>query len=76
MRTAVLTVVAGRHDHLRHQLRHLDRSPSRPDTHLVVSMGDPEVPEIVMASPGSAEVSPIAADPGALPQCVIDLAAA
>lgn len=47
MRTAVVTVVAGRHDHLRSQLRGLRHSTVRPDDHVVVSMGDRAIADIV-----------------------------
>lgn len=39
---AVVTIVAGRHDHLRRQRRALSTG-ARPGVHVVVSMGDPEV---------------------------------
>lgn len=44
---AVLTIVAGRHDHLRGQLDGLRRSGTRPGLHVVVSMGDPAVRSVV-----------------------------
>jgi len=44
---AVLTIVAGRHDHLRGQLDGLRRGGVRPGLHVVVSMGDPAVRAVV-----------------------------
>lgn len=42
-RVAVLTIVAGRHDHLRGQVAGLARSHRPPDLHVVVSMGDDDI---------------------------------
>lgn len=45
---AVVTIAAGRHDHLRGQLRSLRRQHfSSPFRHIVVSMGDPQVKAVV-----------------------------
>jgi GT2 family glycosyltransferase len=41
--TAAITVAAGRHDHLQLQLAGFARSTRRPDVHVVVAMGDPEI---------------------------------
>ena len=46
-RTAVLTIVAGRHEHLRRQLRGLAAGSRRPDLQVVASMGDPEIQRVV-----------------------------
>ena len=56
--TAVLTIVAGRHDHLRGQLIGLQRSTSVPRWHVVAAMDDPEVRRIVAEfdRPGVSEV--------------------
>ncbi|WP_328292719.1 galactosyltransferase-related protein [Kineococcus sp. NBC_00420] len=56
--TAVLTIVAGRHDHLRGQLIGLQRSTSTPRWHVVAAMGDPAVGEVVAEfdRPGTCEV--------------------
>lgn len=43
MSIAVITTVAGRHDHLRLQLSGLAASGQRPDLHVVVAMDDPDV---------------------------------
>ena len=47
MRTAVVTVVHGRHDHLAAQAAALRRSERRPDVHVVVAMADPDVAAVV-----------------------------
>jgi len=47
MRSAVITIVSGRHDHLRRQLDGLAAGEVRPDHHVVVSMGDPAVRDLV-----------------------------
>ncbi|WP_205314477.1 glycosyltransferase family 2 protein [Nocardioides houyundeii] len=48
---AVVTVVAGRHRHLRHQHRSLAAGSRVPDQVVVVAMGDPEVAEVVADGP-------------------------
>jgi hypothetical protein len=47
LRSAVMTVVAGRHDHLRGQRSALASSAPRPDLHVVVSMGDPGIAQVL-----------------------------
>lgn len=47
MRTAVVTVVHGRHDHLARQLAGLARQTRPADDHVVVAMGDPGVRAVV-----------------------------
>lgn len=42
-RVAVLTIVAGRHDHLRGQVAGMARSHRLPDLHVIVSMGDDDL---------------------------------
>ncbi|OKK21970.1 sugar transferase [Streptomyces sp. CB00455] len=59
MRTAVITLVAGRHGHLRLQQEALAAGSRLPDHYVVVSMGDPEVRKVTAA--------------GALPSRVIDV---
>ena len=49
-RVAVVTAVAGRHEHLRAQRRGLARS-MEPLTHVVVAMGDPSIWEVCVESP-------------------------
>ncbi|EME23093.1 glycosyltransferase family 2 protein [Rhodococcus triatomae] len=56
MNIAVVTVVAGRHHHLRHHIEALDRSDRPPDDHIVVSMGDPDVAAVVTATGHPAHV--------------------
>jgi len=58
MRIAVITIVAGRHRHLRRQLEGLAAGSVRPDHHVVVAMGDPAVRDVVG---GHAEVVDLAA---------------
>ena len=50
-RLAVVTIVSGRHRHLRAHLAALARSSRRPDLHVVVSMGDPEIAGLVGDGP-------------------------
>ncbi len=51
MRAAVITLAAGRHDHLRRQRDGLLASTRVPDLYIVVAMGDPDV-EAIVAGPG------------------------
>lgn len=46
-RLGVVTIVHGRHGHLRGQLRSLAAGSSTPDVHVVVAMDDPEVADVV-----------------------------
>jgi N-acetylglucosaminyl-diphospho-decaprenol L-rhamnosyltransferase len=46
-RTAVITIVHGRHDHLRGQLWGLARQTAPADVHVVVAMGDDDIATIV-----------------------------
>jgi GT2 family glycosyltransferase len=57
MRIAVITIVAGRHRHLRRQLDGLAAGSVRPSHHVVVAMGDPAVRDVVG---GRAEVVDLA----------------
>lgn len=50
-RVAVLTIVAGRHDHLRGQLIGLGAGSTVPQFHVVAAMGDPGVAEL-LTEPG------------------------
>lgn len=47
MRTALITIVHGRHDHLRRQRDWIQQLVPQPALHVVVSMGDPDVEEIL-----------------------------
>ncbi|WP_240917587.1 glycosyltransferase family 2 protein [Phycicoccus sp. HDW14] len=67
---AVVTVVHGRHDHLRGQLEGLRRQTRRPDLLVVVAMDDDRVPAVVDATAGAAHVVhhvPIPRQDGRLP---------
>lgn len=67
-RTAVVTVVSGRHGHLRAQQEALARCRPAPDLVVVVSMGDPSIEELVARGPTrDAIVVPMPAAVGALP---------
>ncbi|WP_375492068.1 glycosyltransferase [uncultured Jatrophihabitans sp.] len=71
MRTAVVTVVAGRHEHLRVQRAFLAACDPAPDLHVVVAVDDPavvdvcaaeaEVPTVVVQMPTTAGGLPVAA---------------
>lgn len=47
MKTAVITTVKGRGEHLRLHLNGLEHSVTRPDLHVIVAMNDPEAARIV-----------------------------
>ncbi|WP_198020207.1 glycosyltransferase family 2 protein [Nocardioides sp. J54] len=68
---AVVTVVHGRHDHLRHQQRSLARGRRRPEAWVVVAMQDPAVRDVLAEGQHetglAADVADLPADPGALP---------
>ena len=49
---AVVTIVRGRHQHLRRQLAAVALLDPQPMLHVVVGMGDPELPAIIDASAG------------------------
>lgn len=50
---AVVTIVRGRHDHLRRQLSAIAAFDPQPMLHIVVAMGDPGLPGILSAAPGA-----------------------
>jgi GT2 family glycosyltransferase len=56
MKTAVITTVHGRGDHLRYQLEGLASSTLSPDMHIVVALGDPAVAGVVARAGASAVV--------------------
>ncbi|MQY27783.1 glycosyltransferase family 2 protein [Nocardia aurantia] len=58
MRTAVITLAAGRIRHLRNQIIALSHSPHTPDEHIVVAMGDPEVVAAVRDRPATSVFVP------------------
>ena len=47
MNIALITIVSGRHTHLRRQLEWVARLDPRPHAHVVVSMGDPGIASVV-----------------------------
>jgi GT2 family glycosyltransferase len=51
MHVAVITPVAGRHEHLARQRRGLARSTRPVDSHVVVCMGDPDAADVAAAQP-------------------------
>lgn len=63
MRVAVITLVHGRHTHLRRQAEGLRAGSRVPDLHVVVAMDDPGVPALVP----DAVVVPLEADERGLP---------
>lgn len=67
MRTAIVTVVSGRHDHLRSQLRRLGDSTAPADDHVVVSMGDRAIADIVAEHRDAARTVEISATARRLP---------
>jgi GT2 family glycosyltransferase len=67
MRTAVITTVHGRGDHLRRQIMGLQLSVRPPDMHVVVALGDPTVRDVVACADWSAIVIDCATPNGALP---------
>ena len=67
MRTAVITTVHGRVQHLRRQLDGLSCSARLPDAHVIVAIGDPAVPDVVAASGTTAHVVHCEGPPGPLP---------
>ncbi|TXR57612.1 glycosyltransferase family 2 protein [Quadrisphaera setariae] len=60
--TAVLTIVAGRHDHLRGQLHGLAAQTSPPALHVVASMGDPRVRSVLDEVPAAAATRRVVVD--------------
>ena len=64
----VITVVAGRHDHLRAQRAFLAAAVPAPARHVVVAVADPAVAAVVAEQPGlPTTVIGIARAPGGLP---------
>lgn len=56
MKIAVVTVVSGRHEHLTAQLHGLRRSSIPPSEHIVVSMGDEDITDVVRGAGSDATV--------------------
>jgi GT2 family glycosyltransferase len=67
VKTAVITTVHGRHEHLRRQLRGLQRSARAADVHVIVALGDPQIRKVVAAAGSGAVVVDCAARGGRLP---------
>ncbi|OZE87080.1 sugar transferase [Rhodococcus sp. 15-649-1-2] len=70
MNLTVVTVVSGRHEHLREQIRGLARSTRPPDRHVVIAMGDHRIVDVVadvVADTGTATVRYIDTVDGRLP---------
>lgn len=55
-RVAVITIASGRHEHLRQQRRGLARNERGADIHVVISMNDPELPDVAAAWTGDPRV--------------------
>lgn len=68
---AVITIVSGRHRHLRRQLQAFAHSTVRPDVHIVVAMDDPRIDAVVADSvPAGHPIRVLhvtGEEPGALP---------
>lgn len=64
MKTALVTTVHGRHQHLQAQQAAVARLDPTPDQRVVVTMDDPAATELVR---GSAAVVPVSGDPRGLP---------
>lgn len=56
MKVAVVTVAAGRHDHLAAQLRGLEATSVSPVQHVVVAMGDNEITDVTKTANSDATV--------------------
>ena len=67
MRLALITVVHGRHDHLRTQLAGVARSSRQPDVHVVVTIDDPEAGRLASALCPKVVVVPVRAAGDSLP---------
>ncbi|SIR89981.1 glycosyltransferase family 2 protein [Williamsia sterculiae] len=66
-RTAVITVVSGRHRHLTAQLSGLQASTTPVDTHVVVAMDDPHIRPLVASADPRAMVIEVSRVRGGLP---------
>jgi GT2 family glycosyltransferase len=67
MRSAVITLVAGRHAHLALQRRGLLAGSLRPDLHIVVAMNDPSVQDVLDGGTPCPDVVELRCLPGPLP---------
>lgn len=67
MRTAVITLVAGRHAHLALQRRGLLAGSFRPHAHIVVTMNDPSARDVLEPGTPDPDVVALRCPPGPLP---------
>jgi GT2 family glycosyltransferase len=67
MRTAAITTVHGRGDHLRRQIAGLQRSTRAADMHIVVALGDPTIRDLVARTDSPAVVVDCESANGRLP---------
>jgi GT2 family glycosyltransferase len=67
MRTAVITLIRGRHDHLRRQQTGLAAATRPPDHYIVVAMGDPDVEAVVAGQSPACDVVHLPTTAGRLP---------
>jgi GT2 family glycosyltransferase len=67
VRVVIVTVVHGRHDHLRGQRSALGNSTVRPDQHVVVAVDDPGAPNAVAPAEVPTRICPISTGGSALP---------
>lgn len=67
VRVAVITPVAGRHEHLRRQRHGLLAGTRPPDLHVVVAMDDPAIRDVLGAHPPCPDVVDLPCSPRRLP---------
>lgn len=70
MRTALITIAHGRHDHLRRQQQMIGLSRSPIDDRVLVAIGDPDLAEVAAVHPvgcHDATIVDVQADPAGLP---------
>jgi GT2 family glycosyltransferase len=67
VRSAVITLVSGRHGHLGLQRKGLLAGTLKPDFYVVVAMNDPSARTVLDARPPRPDVIDMPCDPGALP---------
>ncbi len=57
MKTVIITITHGRHDHLERQRRLIGRSSAVVDHHVIVAMDDPAVAERLLEAPGTSVIA-------------------
>jgi hypothetical protein len=67
VRSAVITLVAGRHAHLALQRRGLLAGSFRPDAHIVVTMNDPSARDVLEPGTPDPDIVALRCPPGPLP---------